>query len=90
MLEEGRTICTPFLVAAMFFCLYGILYIKRWQRRNPWHNQNDDEMRLSPQERMYRQNERRKYNNVLCMVFGFVCICLLQMMIILIVAENRD
>ena len=89
-MEEVRTICTPFLVAAMFFCLYGILYIKRWQRRNPWYNQNDDEMRLSPQERMYRQNERRKYNNVPFVVFGAVFTCLLPMMIMLQVAANGD
>ena len=82
-MEEVRTICTPFLVVAMFFCLYGILYIKRWQRRNPWYKQNDDEMRLSPQERIYRQNERRKYNNVPFIVLGSVFACLLPMMIML-------
>jgi len=78
-----RTICYPFLLTAIFFCMYGIYYIKHWQRKNPWYKQNDDEMRLSPQERAYRQNERRKYNNIPFVVFGALFVCLLMMVLLL-------
>ncbi|MBR1600324.1 MAG: hypothetical protein IJ677_01960 [Alphaproteobacteria bacterium] len=67
----------------MFFCMYGIWYIKRWRRKNPWYKQNDDEMRLSVQERMYRQNERRKYSNAPFMVLGAVIACMIPMMLML-------
>ena len=82
-MEEVRLISTPFLVTAILFCFYGIWYIKHWQRKNPWYNQNDDETRLSPQEREYRQNERRKYNNIPFMVIGAVFACLIPMMVLL-------
>ena len=82
-MEQIRLICTPFLIIAMMFCLYGIWYTRRWQRKNPWYRQNDDEMRLSPQERAYRQNERRKYNNIPLIVFGALFTCLMPMMLLL-------
>lgn len=82
-MEEVRRICMPLMIAAMFFCLYGIWYIKRWQRKNPWFKQDDDNVRLSPQERAYRQNERRKYSNVPFMVFGAVFACILLMVLLL-------
>ncbi len=82
-MEEVRAICFPFLATAIFFCLYGIWYIRRWRARNPWYKQNDDEMRLSPQERAYRQDERRKYNNVPLVVFGALFACLLPMILLL-------
>ena len=82
-MEQVRLISTPFLMTAIVFCLYGLWYIKHWRKKNPWYNQNDDEMRLSPQERAYRQNERRKYNNMPCMVICCVFTCLIPMMLLL-------
>ena len=87
-MEQVRLICTPFLMIAILFCLYGLLYTRRWQRKNPWYTQNDAEMRLSPQERAYRQNERRKYNNVPLIVFGALFACLIPMVLLLQKAAN--
>lgn len=89
-MEQVRLISTPFLLTAIFFCLYGLWYIKHWRKKNPWHNQNDDEMRLSAQERAYRQNERRKYNNVPFIVFGGLFACLIPMMLLLQKEANGD
>lgn len=82
-MEELRTVCTLSVAAAFLLCLYGVLYIKRWQRKNPWYKQNDDEMRLSPQERAYRQNERRKYYNLPLLVFGGVLASMVPMVVLI-------
>jgi hypothetical protein len=79
-MEEVRAICMPFVLTAIFFCLYGLWYSRRWQRKNLWHNQDDSQMRLSPQERAYRQNERRKMNNVFYAVMGCVMACMMLML----------
>lgn len=89
-MEQVRLIITSFSLTAIFFCLYGLWYIKHWRKKNPWHNQNDDEVRLSPQERAYRQNERRKYNNIPFMVIGAVFACLMSMIVVLQKEANGD
>ncbi|MBQ8481270.1 MAG: hypothetical protein IJ532_01895 [Alphaproteobacteria bacterium] len=79
---ELRTGCTSFLAFAFLLCLYGIWYIKYWQRKNPWYKQNDDEMRLSPQERAYRRNERRKYDNLPLLIFGGIIAGMMPMVVL--------
>lgn len=69
-MEEVRIICLPFLLAAIAFTFAMLFYEQRWKNKNPWWQQDDRKIRLSPAEQAYRQNERRKHNNALMSWFA--------------------
>ena len=82
-MEEIRIITTLFIITAIVFTVAMLYYDLKWKKKNPWWRQNDGEMRLSPAERVYRQNERRKQNNalmcwfsVLFVIFGLMIVCI--------------
>ena len=75
----------PFLIAAFVFTLAMFYYEWQWKKKNPWWNQTDSKMRLSPVERAYRQDERRKHDNavmcwvvVILMVIGLMIVTLMS------------
>ena len=69
-MEDVRIICTPFLLAAIVFTLSMLYNEQYWKRKNPWWSQDDRQMRLSPQEQAFRQNERHKHNNAIMAYFA--------------------
>ena len=71
-MEELKMICTPFIVVAIAFTVAMLCYDLRWKRKNPWWRQDDYKMRLSPAERSYRMNERRRLNNMLMCWFAML------------------
>ena len=71
-MEEVKIICTPFLIAATVFTFAMLYYELNWRRKNPWWQQDDSKMRLSPKELCYRQNERRRHHNTLMYCFAFL------------------
>lgn len=77
------SICISFMVIVFFLCLYGMWYIRRWEEKNSWYKQDDNELPLSEQERAYRQNEIRKYGNVLFTVFGCMFVCMVPVSVLL-------
>lgn len=77
------SICISFMIIAFFLCLYGMWYSRRWEEKNSWYKQNDNGLPLSEQERVYRQNELRKYGNVLFAVFGGIFVCMIPMSVLL-------
>lgn len=87
-MDEIKIICTPFLLAAIVFCLAMMYYDQNWKKKNPWWQQNDRKMRLSPAETVYRQNERRKLNNALMCWFA-VLFMIIGLMIVVLSARIR-
>ncbi|MBR1825883.1 MAG: hypothetical protein IJ770_04780 [Alphaproteobacteria bacterium] len=83
-MEEVRIICTPFLIAAIVFTLAMLYYEMQFKKKNPWWSQDDCRMRLSPAERAYRQNERRKHNNALMCWFAVLFVVLGLMIVVLL------
>ena len=89
-MEEIRIICTPFLLAAIVSTLVMIYYELRWKNKNPWWQQNDREIHLSPAEQAYRQNERRKHHNVLMLWFAVTFLIIGLMLFTLSAGVNDD
>lgn len=71
------------LLVIVVFCLNGFRYIRNWRSKNPWYKQIDEAMKLSPSEREYRYNERRKIDNTLFATVGCITICLILLVIVL-------
>ena len=86
---EIKVLCSPFLITAIFFCVYGLWYSIYWQKKNPWYKQNDEAVNLSPPEREYRYSERRKMNTMFYVITGGIMVCLMLMCVTLFVATTE-
>lgn len=85
-MEEIRIITTPFILTAIVLTVAMLYYDLKWKKKNPWWQQDDDKMRLSPAEKAYRQEERRKQNNALMGWFAALFV-ILGLMIIFVSAR---
>ena len=86
-MEDFRIIIYSFLGAAIFLTLT-MWYDLNWKKKNPWWRQNDREMRLSPAEQSYRQNERQKLHNAVMSWFIMLFAILGTMILVLSAIAN--
>lgn len=87
-MEEFRIIFYSFISAAIFLTLAMLWYDLKWKKKNPWWRQNDCEMRLSPAEQNYRQNERQKLHNAVMSWFIMLFAILGTMILVLSAIAN--
>ena len=62
----------PFCMFALLICFTAMGYVTHWYKKNPWHQQDDDAMCLSPREWKYRRHERQKLSQVVISSLGAI------------------